>query len=61
LRIYEAVADLHHEDRDARPWIHEPLEAPGFKGRTPFEVMTSGFEGLLMVRDYLNFLHGAWT
>jgi hypothetical protein len=55
------VADLHHEDRDACGWVHEPLEAPGFAGRTPLAVMTSGFEGLLLVRDYLNFLHGAWT
>ena len=61
LRIFEAVADLHHEDRDARTWIHEPLEAPGFGGRSPLEVMTSGFEGLLLVRDYLDFLHSAWT
>jgi uncharacterized protein (DUF2384 family) len=61
LRIFEAVADLHHEDRDAHSWIHEALEAPGFSGRTPLEVMASGFEGLLLVRDYLNFLHSAWT
>jgi uncharacterized protein (DUF2384 family) len=61
LRIFEAVADLHHEDRDAHPWVHQPLEAPGFAGRTPLEVMTSGFEGLLLVRDYLDFLHSAWT
>ncbi|MDR3671599.1 MAG: DUF2384 domain-containing protein [Holophaga sp.] len=61
LRIYEAVADLHHEDEDARQWVHQPLEAPGFAGRTPLAVMTSGFEGLLLVRDYLDFLHSAWT
>ena len=61
LRIFEAVADLHQEDPDARQWLREPLEAPGFAGRTPLEVMTSSFEGLLLVRDYLNFLHSAWT
>jgi uncharacterized protein (DUF2384 family) len=61
LRIFEAVADLHHDDRDARQWVHQPLEAPGFAGRTPLAVMTSGFEGLLLVRDYLDFLHSAWT
>jgi len=61
LRIFEAVADLHQEDRDARPWPLEPLDAPGFAGRTPLELMTSGFEGLLLVRDYLNYLHDAWT
>jgi len=61
LRIFEAIADLHHDDRDADSWIHEPLDGPGFSGHTPLEVMTSNFEGLLSVRDYLNFLHGAWT
>ena len=61
LRIFEAVADLHHEDRDAASWIHEALDAPGFAGRTPLQVMASSFEGLLMVRDYLDFLHSAWT
>jgi len=61
LRIFEAVADLHHEDQDACRWIHEPLAAPGFGDRAPLVVMASGFEGLLMVRDYLDFLHGAWT
>jgi len=61
LRIYEAVADLHQEDGDARRWVFEPLDAPGFGGQAPLAVMASGFEGLLAVRDYLNFLHGAWT
>ena len=61
LRIYEAVADLHHQDQDARQWIREPLAAPGFGDRAPLAVMVSGFEGLLAVRDYLDFLHGAWT
>jgi len=61
LRIFEAVADLHHEDRDAFEWIHQPLAAPGFGNRPPLAVMASGFEGLLAVRDYLDFLHGAWT
>jgi uncharacterized protein (DUF2384 family) len=61
LRIFEAIADLHHEDQEAFHWIHEPLDGAGFRGRTPLEVMGSGFEGLLLVRDYLDFLHGAWT
>ena len=61
LRIFEAVGDLHQADLDAYAWPHEPLGAPGFAGRTPLEVMLSGFEGLLLVRDYLNFLLGAWS
>lgn len=61
LRIFEAVADLHQEDRDADAWVHEPLEVPGFDGRPPLEVMAAGFEGLLAVRDYLDFLHSAWA
>lgn len=61
LRIFEAVGDLHQADADARAWPHEPLGAPGFAGRTPVEVMQSGFEGLLLVRDYLNFVLGAWS
>lgn len=61
LRIFEAVGDLHQADEDARAWPHEPLDAPGFAGRTPLEVMQSDFEGLLLVRDYLNFLLGAWS
>lgn len=61
LRIFEAVGDLHQGDEDAQAWPHEPLDAPGFEGKTPLEVMRSGFEGLLFVRDYLNFLLGAWS
>ena len=61
LRIFEAVADLHPEDQEARQWIHQPLAVPGFGNRAPLAVMASGFEGLLAVRDYLDFLHGAWT
>lgn len=61
LRIFEAVGDLHQMDGDAKSWPHEPLDAPGFVGKTPLEVMGSGFEGLLFVRDYLNFLLGAWS
>ena len=61
LRIFEAVGDLHQVDADALAWPHEALAAPGFAGRTPLEVMMSGFEGLLLVRDYLNFVLGAWS
>lgn len=60
LRIFEAAGDLEQRDEDLLRWAHAPLEGPGFGGRTPLEVMKSGFEGLLLVRDYLNFLHGAW-
>lgn len=61
LRIFEAVGDLHQDDREAFAWIHQPFEGPGFEGRTPLEVMASGIEGLLQVRDYLNFLHNGWS
>lgn len=61
LRIFEAVGDLHHADEDLRTWPQEPLNGPGFAGKTPLEVMLSGFEGLLLVRDYLNFLLGVWS
>ena len=61
LRIFEAAGDLHQANQDAFSWPHEPLEAPGFAGQTPLEVMLSGFEGLLRVRDYLNFLLDAWS
>jgi uncharacterized protein (DUF2384 family) len=61
LRIFEAVGDLHQVDADAKAWPHQPLEGPGFSGRTPLEVMLSGIEGLLLVRDYLNFLLNAWS
>lgn len=61
LRIFEAVGDLHQADEDARSWPHEPLGGPEFGNRTPLAVMQSGFEGLLLVRDYLNFLLGAWS
>lgn len=61
LRIFEAVGDLHAMDEEALRWPHERLNAPGFQGGTPLEVMLSGFEGLLLVRDYLNFLLDAWS
>ena len=61
LRIFEAVGDLHQTDQDVLAWPHEPLDGPGFAGQTPLAVMQSGFEGLLLVRDYLNFLLGAWS
>lgn len=57
LRIFEAVGDLHQDDAEAHAWVRQPLEGPGFEGRTPLEVMDSGIEGLLGVRDFLNFLH----
>ena len=61
LRIFEAVGDLNPADQDADQWPHEPLRGPGFDGRTPLELMTSGIEGLLLVRDYLNFVLHAWS
>lgn len=61
LRIFEAVGDLHQADGDAEAWPHQILEGPGFSGKTPREVMLSGIEGLLLVRDYLNFLLNAWS
>ena len=56
LRIFEAIGDLHQADEDARAWPREPFGAPRFGGRSPLDVMQSGFEGLLLVRDYLNFV-----
>jgi len=56
LRIFQAVGDLHSSDANALAWPHERLEGPGFAGRTPLEVMQTGFEGILLVHDYLNFL-----
>jgi len=61
LRIFEAAGDLHQEEQDLLGWPHEPLQAPGFEGQTPLSVMQSSFEGLLRVRDYLNFLLNAWS
>jgi hypothetical protein len=61
LRIFEASADLHQAAADHQAWPHEVLDGPGFMGRTPLEVMRSHFEGLLLVRDYLNFLLGSWS
>lgn len=61
LRIFEAVGDLNQADEDADAWPHEPLRAPGFNGKTPLQVMTSGIEGLLLVRDHLNFVLHAWS
>lgn len=61
VRIFEAVGDLHHSDEDALAWPRQPLDSPGFTGKTPLEVMQSGFEGLLLVRDFLDFLLGAWS
>lgn len=60
LRIFEAAGDVEQRDEGLLRWAHAPLEGPGFSGRPPLEVMKSGFEGLLLVRDYLDFLHGAW-
>ena len=61
LRIFEGAGDLHQADEDLRQWPARPLAAPGFEGRPPLEVMLSGFEGLLMVRDYLNVLLAGWS
>jgi len=61
LRIFEAAGDLHQTDEALRRWPSEPLAAPGFRGQTPLATMLSGFEGLLQVRDYLNFLLGSWS
>ncbi|MBP1628337.1 MAG: hypothetical protein H6Q00_2812 [Holophagaceae bacterium] len=61
LRIFEAAGDLHQEEQDLLAWPHEPLQAPGFEGQTPLCVMQSSFEGLLRVRDYLNFLLNVWS
>lgn len=61
LRIFEATGDLHQAEEDFRAWPREALGAPGFEGKTPLEVMQSGVEGLLLVRDYLNFVLGAWS
>lgn len=61
LRIFEAVGDLHPEDREAFAWVHQPFTGAGFEGRTPLEVMASGIEGLLQVKDFLNVLHHGWS
>jgi uncharacterized protein (DUF2384 family) len=61
LRIFEAVVDLHRDDNDAHRWLHKSSTAPGLKNRAPLEVMIEGMEGLLLVRDYLNFLHASWS
>lgn len=61
LRIFEAVGDLNQADLDADAWPHEPLRGPGFDGKTPLQVMASGIEGLLLVRDYLNFVLYTWS
>jgi uncharacterized protein (DUF2384 family) len=61
LRIFEAVGDLHPDDALAYAWVHEPLEGPGFQGRTPLAVMLSGIEGLFQVKEYLEFLHNGWS
>lgn len=61
LRIFEAVGDLNQADEDADAWPHEPLRGPGFNGKTPLQVMASGIEGLLLVRDYLNFVLYTWS
>jgi len=61
LRIFEAAGDLNPSDEDLRKWPTEPIDAPGFQGQSPMARMLSGFEGLLLVRDYLNFLLGSWN
>ena len=61
LRIFEAAGELNQTDDELRSWPSEPLSAPGFKGQTPLATMLAGFEGLLLVRDYLNFLVGSWN
>ena len=61
LRIYEASGDLNQNDEEAWRWPHEALGGPAFEGRTPLQVMESGYEGLLAVRDYLNFILASWS
>ena len=61
LRVFEAAGDLEQGDGDLAAWPHQPMEGPAFQGRAPIEVMRAGFEGLLAVRDYLDFVLHGWS
>lgn len=57
LGIHKSLRIIFPHDRDlAYRWVTTPNRR--FDGKTPLDIMTTGYEGLLAVRRYLDFERG---
>jgi hypothetical protein len=57
LGIHKSLRIIFPHDRDLTyRWVTTPNRR--FDGKTPLDIMTTGYEGLLAVRRYLDFERG---
>ncbi len=61
LQIYESLCDLLQDKQEVRQWLRQKLELPAFEGKTPLEIMNYNFEGMINIKNYLEYLHTAWS
>jgi hypothetical protein len=61
LQIYESLCDLLQDKTEVRHWLRQKLDLPAFNGKTPLELMWYNFEGMIHIKNYLEYLHAAWS
>lgn len=56
LAIYRSLASIFSNPMDRRAWFQAPNEH--FRNESPENLLREGIEGLLLVRQYLDFVRG---